>query len=109
MLDATEDKFGNANANQDYNQASMQSSTASTYSEKYQTYFNKKQYGDLTKKVVAKATESQDMKVHMHHLSLHGNLHDVVGILFKIQKKKKKKIPSQDIYLSNINIQFILT
>ena len=42
--------------------ANIQISTASTYSEKYQTYFYKKQYGDLTNKVVAKATESQDLK-----------------------------------------------
>ena len=51
--------------------ANIQISTASTYSEKYQTYFYKKQYGDLTNKVVAKATESQDQKQQ----------HDVIDVL----------------------------
>ena len=51
--------------------ANIQISTESTYSEKYQTYFYRKQYGDLTNKVVAKATESQDMKQE----------HDVVDVL----------------------------
>ena len=51
--------------------ANMQISTNSTYSEKYQTYYYRKQYGDLTNKVVAKATESQDMKQQ----------HDVVDVL----------------------------
>ena len=49
----------------------IQISTASTYSEKYQTYFYKKQYGDLTNKVIAKATESQDQKQQ----------HDVIDVL----------------------------
>ena len=40
----------------------MQFSTEATYSEKYQTYFFKRQYGDLTNKVIAKANESQDQK-----------------------------------------------
>ena len=51
--------------------ANIQISTNSTYSEKYQTYYYRKQYGDLTNKVVAKATESQDMKQQ----------HDVVDVL----------------------------
>ena len=51
--------------------ANMQISTESTYSEKYQTYYYRKQYGDLTNKVVAKAIESQDMKQQ----------HDVVDVL----------------------------
>ena len=51
--------------------ANIQINTGSTYSEKYQTYYYRKQYGDLTNKVVAKATESQDMKQQ----------HDVVDVL----------------------------
>ena len=51
--------------------ANIQIDTNSTYSEKYQTYYYKKQYGDLTNKVVAKATESQDMKQQ----------HDVIDVL----------------------------
>ena len=51
--------------------ANMQIDTESTYSEKYQTYYYKKQYGDLTNKVVSKATESQDMKQQ----------HDVIEVL----------------------------
>ena len=43
--------------------ANMQFSTEATYSEKYQTYFFKRQYGDLTNKVIAKANESQDQKL----------------------------------------------
>ena len=42
--------------------ANMQISTASTYSERYQTYYYKKQYGDLTSKVIAKAVDSQEQK-----------------------------------------------
>ena len=51
--------------------ANIQINTDSTYSEKYETYYYRKQYGDLTNKVVAKATESQDMKQQ----------HDVVDVL----------------------------
>ena len=40
----------------------MQISTIGTYSEKFQTYFYKKQYGDLTNKVIAKAVDSQEQK-----------------------------------------------
>ena len=40
----------------------MQISTVATYSEKFQTYFYKKQYGDLTNKVIAKAVDSQEQK-----------------------------------------------
>ena len=43
--------------------ANMQFSTEATYSEKYQTYFFRRQYGDLTNKVIAKANESQDQKL----------------------------------------------
>ena len=42
--------------------ANMQISTIGTYSEKFQTYFYKKQYGDLTNKVIAKAVDSQEQK-----------------------------------------------
>ena len=42
--------------------ANMQISTASTYSERYQTYYYKKQYGDLTNKVIARAVDSQEQK-----------------------------------------------
>ena len=42
--------------------ANMQISTIAAYSEKFQTYFYKKQYGDLTNKVIAKAIESQEQK-----------------------------------------------
>ena len=42
--------------------ANMQISTASTYSERFQTYYYKKQYGDLTSKVIAKAVDSQEQK-----------------------------------------------
>ena len=42
--------------------ANMQISTIATYSEKFQTYFYKKQYGDLTNKVIAKAKDSQEQK-----------------------------------------------
>ena len=41
----------------------MQFSTEATYSEKYQTYFFRRQYGDLTNKVINKANESQDQKL----------------------------------------------
>ena len=51
--------------------ANIQITTTSTYSEKYQTNFYKKQYGDLTNKVVAKATKSQDQKQQ----------HDVIDVL----------------------------
>ena len=51
--------------------ANMQISTTSTYSEKYQTYYYKKQYGDLTSKVITKAIESLDQK----------RQHDVIAVL----------------------------
>ena len=51
--------------------ANIQISTDSTYSEKYQTYYYKKQYGDLTSKVITKAIESLDQK----------RQHDVIAVL----------------------------
>ena len=43
--------------------ANMQFSTEATYSEKYQTYYFRRQYGDISSKVVTKANESQDQKI----------------------------------------------
>ena len=41
----------------------MQFSTEATYSEKYQTYFFRRQYGDISNRVVNKANESQNQKL----------------------------------------------
>ena len=43
--------------------ANMQFSTEATYSEKYQTYFFRRQYGDISNRVVNKANESQEQKL----------------------------------------------
>ena len=42
--------------------ANLQISTESSYSEKYDTYYYKRQYGDLTNKVITKAIESKEQK-----------------------------------------------
>ena len=41
----------------------MQFSTEATYSEKYQTYFFRRQYGDISNRVVTKANESHNQKL----------------------------------------------
>ena len=43
--------------------ANMQFSTEATYSEKYQTYFFRRQYGDISNRVVNKANESHNQKL----------------------------------------------
>ena len=42
--------------------ANLQISTESTYSEKFESYYYKRQYGDLTNKVITKAIESKEQK-----------------------------------------------
>lgn len=42
--------------------ANIQIKTESSYSEKYDTYYYQRQYGDITNKVITKAIESQEQK-----------------------------------------------
>ena len=42
--------------------ANIQIKTESSYSEKYDTYYYQRQYGDITNKVITKEIESQEQK-----------------------------------------------